>query len=262
MLLVLALAATLVQGAETPRARSDAQTVVRLEGESIIYQGLLTEAANEKAAELYDRSSRKPQAVHITSIGGSAIAGMQLGSWIAAHDLAVHVSTKCFSSCASYVFPAGRIKILEPTAILLWHGGATQPITEGELENLLDGVLAELSADERGELLRHRSRESLIHELKRSREYLMMQEREYFAMLGVDSRLATLGHLYQHELLEPDDHYVGWDYSLDDLARLGVRDAVVAGDRAWTPAREIEGGRIYRLELSSLSQFEPELAER
>lgn len=252
--LILSLASV---GSE--RASADVGTVVRVSGEVIEYRGPLTQDANERVFAMFDAAQPKPRILAIDSKGGSAEAGMQLGAWIFAKTLDVRVTDMCLSSCASYVFPAGRTKLLAPTATLLWHGGATQPICDDEIERLLDEVLIDMSERDRGELLRHSSRAQLIAALKDSLEFLIARERLFFAMLGVDSRIATLGQLYQRELLQAGDSYIGWDYSLEDLTKLGVHDVVVSDDQAWTPAREIDGAKIYRLHLDQLTSFSPEI---
>jgi hypothetical protein len=243
-------------------ADSDATTKVAVAGDCLEYRGELTQEANRRAFAFFEDAPRKPHRVCIDSDGGSAEAGMQLGAWIFTNSLSVSVSTRCLSSCASYVFIAGRTKSLSPHATLMWHGGATQPISTAQLNVLLDTTLASMSDSERGQFLRHYSRESLLSELERSHQQLIDAEQRFFQMLGVDPRIATLGHLHQRELLRPGQYFVGWDYSLEDLATLGIHDVNILDDRAWTPRRTLEQGEIFRLELRRLPGFEPMRATR
>jgi hypothetical protein len=238
-------------------ADADVATQVSASAECIEYSGLLTQEANERAFALFAAADHKPTKVCIDSKGGSAEAGMQLGAWILAHSLSVSIADLCLSSCANYVFPAGRIKILAPSATLMWHGGATQPISEAQLNRLLDATLAGMSDTERGQFMRHFSRAALLSDLERSLRNLIDREAEYFRMLGVDPRIATLGHIYESNVLAAGEYFIGWDYSLEDLVTLGVHDVVVDGDRAWTPRRKIGDQKIFRLDLKRLPGFEP-----
>jgi hypothetical protein len=255
--LCLLLSASLLPllGSTAP-LRGDASTAVQLTDDAIEYRGVIDEASNQRAFELFMRAERKPRTLTIDSDGGSADAAMQLGAWIYKHNLDVSVPRHCLSSCASYVFPAGRIKRLGTHATLLWHGGATQALKPGELDALLDETLTSMSDRDRGELLRHYSRAQLLAQLEDSHALLVARERQFFEMLNVDPRIATLGQLYERQLLKPGEHYAGWDYSIEDLARLGVHDVVVIDERAWDPQRVIGAGRVYRLQLDRLPGFE------
>ena len=51
---------------------------------------------------------------------------MKIGLWIFDHELDVIVDELCFSSCANYIFTAGKNKIIEKDAIVGWHGSEQQ----------------------------------------------------------------------------------------------------------------------------------------
>src|SRR4249920_2997236 len=89
--------------------------------DALVYQGDLSAAANKRIFELYDKATVKPRMVRITSGGGDVNLGMDLGDWIFQHQLDVEVLDHCMSSCANYVFPAGKTKFLNPDSILMWH---------------------------------------------------------------------------------------------------------------------------------------------
>lgn len=58
----------------------------------------------------------------ITSNGGEVEAGIALGEWVFEHQLDVEIESYCLSSCANYVFPAGRNKFIREGAVVAWHG--------------------------------------------------------------------------------------------------------------------------------------------
>ena len=229
-------------------------TRVRLAAERIEYRGIITAEANAAVFDLYAKTNPRPRMLLIESPGGSAGPAMELGWWMLEHGVDVEVDAYCFSSCANYVFVAGRNKILSSSASLMWHGGVTQPISKAQIEQVLDVTLADLSSDEKSRLLERYSREELLQQLEDARLDLIQRETRFFRALGIDQRITSLGHLYERELLRGKGNYAGWDYSLEDLARLGVRGVQVRGDQ-WTPQWPIAGQRILRIHLDDLPGF-------
>jgi hypothetical protein len=261
LLLVLASGASASSIGDTPTLDvTNIVTKVRLTADRIEYSGLITHEANAGVFELYQSADPKPQALLIESQGGSADAGMELGTWLFDNGLQLQIDTYCFSSCANYVFPAGRTKLLAPHASLMWHGGVTQPITPEELADVLDETLDGFPEEERRQLLEAHSRDELMQQLQQSLIAIVARETYFFRRLGVDQRITTLGHLYEHELLKGEDYYMGWDFSLDDMARLGVHDISIKGGAKWEPVFPFRGQKIYRVRLDELPDFQPGLA--
>jgi hypothetical protein len=250
MSLAMSPAGSQDQPAEVPQI--ELVTQVRLRGERIEYSGPITAEAVAGVFDVYQSAQPKPTLLLIQSQGGSADAGMRLGAWMRNHDLDVAVDTFCFSTCANYVFTAGRMKTLAPHASLMWHGGVTQQLPLEEIEGVLDQTLADMDAPDREELLRRRSRAELIQQLQDSVDVLIARETAFFRKIGVDQRITILGHLYERELLQGEGYYMGWDYSLQDLAKLGVGNIRVKDDAAWEPLFPIRSGQIYRIELDRL----------
>jgi len=259
--LLLCLGALGASAAQSDAPPTDAEIITkgRLTADRIEYSGIITTEANAGVFELYESAQPKPTALWIESQGGSAGAGMQLGSWVFDNGLDVEIDTYCFSSCANYVFPAGRTKVLASRASLMWHGGVTQPITLEELEAVLGDTLDHMDEFEEHALLEERSRQELLQQLDQSRAALVARETRFFQKIGVDQRITMLGHLYERELLQGEGNYTGWDYSLEDLARLGVRQIRVRDGGQWAPVFPLRGGKIYRIRLDSLSDFVPHI---
>lgn len=261
VLLALAGAASAHPVAETPALDvTNIVTKVRLTAERIEYSGLITHEANAGVFELYQSADPKPQALLIESQGGSADAGMELGTWLFENALQVQIDTYCFSSCANYVFPSGRTRLLAPHASLMWHGGVTQPITPEELAQVLDATLAGFPEEERRRLLEEHSHDELLQQLQQSLIAIVARETYFFRRLSVDQRVTTLGHLHERELLKGEGYYMGWDFSLDDMARLGIRDISIKDGEAWEPVFPVPGRRIYRIHLAELPDFQPRFA--
>ena len=51
-----------------------------------------------------------------------------IGEWVFDHQLDVIVDELCFSSCANYIFTAGKNKIIGKDAIVGWHGSEQQDL--------------------------------------------------------------------------------------------------------------------------------------
>jgi hypothetical protein len=167
------------------------------------------------------------------------------------------VDTFCYSSCANYVFLAGRNKSLASHASLMWHGGTTQSIERPELEHLLDDMLSSLDVEARDAILAERPREQLLKLMEISRLELISRETQFFERIGVDQRITVLGKLFERELLANDRDYAGWDLSLADLEELGVHGIKVIGDEAWQPRPARDDLLIYRIQLDRLPGFSP-----
>lgn len=52
--------------------------------------------------------------------------GMDLANIVFEKKWDIEVLSHCFSSCANYIFVAGKHKILHIDSQLAWHGGVTQ----------------------------------------------------------------------------------------------------------------------------------------
>ena len=234
-------------------------TKIRLTDCCIEYQGLITSEANEGVFELYETASPKPTTLVIESHGGGAAAAMRLGSWMLDNELDVRVDTFCYSSCANYVFLAGRNKLLASHASLMWHGGTTQSIQRPDLEHLLDDMLSSLEVEARDAIVAEHPRDQLLELMEKSRLELVRRETQFFARIGVDQRITVLGQLFERELLANDRDYTGWDLSLADLEELGVHGIKVIDDEAWQPWPARENLLIYRIQLDRLPGFSPRL---
>ncbi|MEX2376207.1 MAG: hypothetical protein WD942_11605 [Dehalococcoidia bacterium] len=122
---VMAGVAVIVGCASTPQAAADPETRIEPGQQGrIVYTGPITSAANERVFDLYDESVEKPDVLFISSGGGSVEAALDLAEWVLLHEMQVEVGTVCFSSCANYVFLAGRTKRLARESMLGWHGSA------------------------------------------------------------------------------------------------------------------------------------------
>ncbi|MCH1929932.1 hypothetical protein L9G16_07045 [Shewanella sp. A25] len=165
----------------------------------------------------------EPKKLVITSSGGDIEEGIKIGEWIYNNKMDVEVLKGCMSSCANYIFPAGKAKLIHKDSILVWHGGVQQP-----------GLREE--ADKVGELAKWTK--------------LAEQESELFEVIGVNASLTTCGYFgtKMESVLSTRTNAslgtfveylsgnlpVGFDYSVTDLSKFGVSNIVlVDGEWNW-----------------------------
>ncbi|KAA9130301.1 hypothetical protein F3N42_13260 [Marinihelvus fidelis] len=191
---------------------------VWFDGEWIVYEGPLSEEANGEALALFDQ--HPGAGLRIISGGGPITAGMDLGQWILVRGLTVYVDQYCYSSCANYIFPAGRQRRLAPGAELGWHGGTLQ---WDSAEAMCESFKPEEGADSA-------DYDDCVTRANGERE----REVRFFELAGVEQRITILGFAdgagYPSRKTD-----TAWTYSLDDMARLGMTDIQVDGNGTWEP---------------------------
>lgn len=222
--------------AASPPAETEEAATVSVEGAKLIYHGPLSGQGIERLFEAAATAAERPRILVVTSSGGDVEAGMELGTWIFERQIDVHVPEYCISSCANYVFTAGRRKVLGPKALLIWHGGATQ---EG---------LAEAAPCEHLETLgfpcdEQELKRLLLETLARTQRL----EAAFFARIGVEQDITVLGQRPEYDCREGYE-YIGWYYSIADMAKLGVTNvSVVGGD--WRPSAPFPDVKFCRVVL-------------
>ena len=160
---------------------------------------------------------------------------MLIGEWIFDHEIDVIVDEICFSSCANYIFPAGKNKIIEEDAIVGWHGSEQQDpfIAAGlgiSLEELDGRNYDEMK--ERGETLYGETKEEFVRSVMEADEYDEVDEPEYLDKIGVNLYLMIYGFLpEQFDYYYSDDtHFGGWTFSIEDMAKFGVDNVTYEGE--------------------------------
>ncbi len=170
------------------------------------FVGSINEEANLRLFNLYQQSKIKPTKLKISSLGGNVLEGLRLGNWVFDNELDVIVDKVCASSCANYVFPAGKIKYLHKHSALIWHGNSYQ---EDINENYLDGEQ---------------------HAVKYREE-----ENAFNKKVNIHPMLAEYGHkefTFWNFLYRYFKETVGYDYSISDMQKFGLTNIVLL-DKTW-----------------------------
>lgn len=194
----------------TERIRVSDRVQVERELNRLRYRGEITEEGLAALKSIANGSGIS--LLEIDSAGGEIVVGMDFGLWVYERGFNVAVNRACLSSCANYVFPAGRHKTIEPGAVVAWHGSARQA---GLLEQMHASVEEEIA----GRALPRAKREVAIAQARRANEaYLaaaIVKQGEFFHRIGVDEYIALVGNeVYGVR---------GFFYlSVEDMARFGI----------------------------------------
>ncbi|MBC3920399.1 hypothetical protein H8L32_23245 [Undibacterium sp. CY18W] len=158
---------------------------------------------------------KKIDRIGLISPGGDVGAAIALARWIKQRDLDVQVRTFCISSCANYLFIAGKNKYIESEALISWHGSVEQKNFRNfqtEYENIKEKSEkkeVELSEVERRFLI------DMAKKYVRLKEIRELQQK-FFSDMKVDEEITRLGQ-------EPILYSMGrWTASTAVMKKYGI----------------------------------------
>jgi hypothetical protein len=179
---VLLLAALAVPAVAQEQPAWLTPPAIEAQGDTLAYTGYLNPAGADRAVDLLAGGHFK--VLRIDSTGGEIMSSMRIGRVLHERRIDVVVRNLCLSSCANYVFPAGARKVIEPGAIVAWHGDARQPTTLLRIELLKEW---EQSLGRNAVSPHDRKWMGDV------RERIAAQD-AYYAHIGVRDGIARLGH--------------------------------------------------------------------
>jgi hypothetical protein len=231
---------------EIERARAE-PAVVRVQGDTIYYTGNLSKASSAAfdAAVAGVRRGQLTRLV-ISSGGGDTVEGRHVGRWVRDMALVVEVDVICFSSCADYIFPAGRARVIRADAFVGWHGNERQfdVMAARTGVSVADQLAAVPPAD-----VAPAPRAAFVQEALRSIAVTQKDEAAFYASLGLNDAFAVCA---AGDVLEKRPGYagqIGWGFSLADMARLGLTHTVYLGEGRYD--RDSSRFRQYLVPLSA-----------
>jgi hypothetical protein len=169
---------------------------VQRAGDALVFEGRIDSAAAARFLQLLEEPG--VTRVVINSPGGLVSPALDMADAIHARGLVVEVPTACLSSCANYVFPAGRRKLLGRPDAVGWHGNMAHVLY------LQQGGQASWAPEP----------------MAQARE-LARREAAFYGRIGVDGFVAWFGKLAPYGV---EDFYA---LSPGDMARFGIRDVTV-----------------------------------
>ncbi|MDD9867981.1 MAG: hypothetical protein OXU73_01460 [Candidatus Campbellbacteria bacterium] len=209
------------------------------------------------------QSEGVPREIQIRSQGGFTKVGIKMGDFVFDNGIDVRVIDICFSSCANYIFPAGKNKFIEKDAIVGWHGSAIQDdvlalsedktgeelFREAITKSLFDAI--ESLPEEQRQLARMDAEESIEYEIQQ-RQKDIEEERVFYEKIGVNQDITVFGLLpenyetyYKANIIEEEyGEYGGWILSLEDMAEFGVENIQYLGDGEYPERNDYYGLRL------------------
>ena len=229
--------------------------------------GWITPQTFLDAKDCLVRSTAKNKTFLVTdSGGGSWESALALGILIHRHGWNVEVVDLCASSCANFIFPAGRAKYLHSDAMLLFHGGPHQhdilaqamAIDQAPAGNSTPaeakyperaGMEGRLVIDDMGPL-RLQVWEFLSVTDKSSAVAVFTQlinvSDQFYEELGVNLLLPHFGQIGRYEPIYQSYKYGGFMYRLDSLRRMGIGN-IELKEGEWRPERNSAFPDVYEV---------------
>lgn len=199
---------------------------VLISGKTVLVQGAISSSTADEFLRAIE--SHDVNRVLIASSGGHVEAAIRMAMAIHKRGMDVEVFGHCFSSCANYIFPAGRNKSITGLGIVGWHGN---------MQHLLH---------------LHRTGERPIsgdwfNEVTK----LAALEEEFFKTIGVDSFVCWFGKLPPYKVFNT------YFLSADDMAKFGIKNVAVRDDYALSElltrnAQGVENVRFIKVDWESL----------
>lgn len=232
---LLLCAAPVLASEATGKPSTDPNPDVRIEGDTLIYIGGINanglQALSEKVRTLPRGQVTK---MIVNSGGGDTKAGIFIGSIIA--DLKPHltIETGCFSSCANFIAPAAASIIIRQDAFLGWHGNdrgfaivaAEKGVT---LREHLRAMVASQAKDAVAPDGKPVDIEAFLDEAVPATEALIAEEAKLYQRIGLaNDTFAVCGVGTRFDGRLTGDQ-LGWGFSLEDMARLGLPPARYEG---------------------------------
>jgi hypothetical protein len=200
------------------------------------------------------------------SAGGDGPAALAIAMLIHRHHWDVEVVGICPSSCANWIFPAGKTKYLNSQSVLLFHGGPHQanwleqanvamkaaangvPTETVELghknkEGVLQWMPKLSAADE--EVREFLSMNKDLPAIENWRQFISASDR-FYQELGINPLLPEYGQIGGYEALYKSYKYGGFVYPLDSLRRLGIRN-IELKEGEWHPERHPAYRDVYEV---------------
>ncbi|MDP2535941.1 hypothetical protein [Alteromonas stellipolaris] len=198
---------------------------VKIKGSVIIYTGEITSEQTQKAIALFEQYQHKITEISMTSGGGNINAGMELAEFILAHRLDVRIPSFCFSSCANYVFVAGKHKYIGDNAIIGWHGDAASARWR---DSDIDAMVAHLkSGAKEKQWQEYRAYYDNVIEEAVKRETALYEK------LHLDKNIMQIG--LSGDLMKAiiSNRARGWSFNIEAMRELGVSGLPI--DSTWSP---------------------------
>ena len=247
-LLVLSVSCSTAAPAQAPEPTNEStegpspleqapQATFAIAGSTVVVEGDMDIGFYERFLAVVRGREDEITTLRVNSGGGVTDEGRKLGAWIFARNVDVVVDGLCFSSCANYIFTAGRNKTILAGSIVGWHGSEQQ---DEHIARGLGITVAELlakeydrSAAEWGETPSPEGRKQFVQAVLSSRPTAVAEEQAFLEKISVSVDALVYGFLpdqFEDYYVNAPDHIDGWTFSIADMARFGIDNVTYAGE--------------------------------
>ncbi len=229
-------------------ASLDGMPNVYREGANIFYEGELSFYGLEQIKQKAKNIKSEIKWLVINSGGGEIGVSMDIGLWIFENGLNVRISDGCMSSCANYVFPAGKKKIIDDNAIVAWHGSALQADFDSPPEdnhNLIEQIDDHLKTIIKDPVKREEEKRRILKDTNQYIIDMTSKQKSFFNKIGVDENITIIGQDAKYSV---EDY---WFLSVEDMAKFGVKNLIAPVDYPKTDVSRFntKGHSVVFLEL-------------
>ena len=223
---------------ENDGLRSLPSAEVSIISSTVVFNGIIDEPSYNLFRRTVAASDAVIKTVQIRSYGGEASLSIDMGEWIYSQGIDVVVEDYCFSSCANYIFTAGRNKVIKDDSIIGWHGSnlTSEYIASDKGITLDEQLKQQFDASMEDAPINVESSANYQALLNQRKRYFLKQideERKFLEETGVNPELLTYGFLSEnHEAMHTADnhHYSLWTFSIEDMRKFGVSNVSYEGD--------------------------------
>lgn len=229
---------TAAESTEVPAPLEEAPpTTLLIEGSTVVIVGVLDFGFYARFFSLVRDREDEIATIRVNSGGGVTDEGLKLGGWMVEHNVDVVVDELCFSSCANYIFTAGKNKIIMADSIVGWHGSEQQEehIARGlgiTVEELLAREYDEY-ASEWGGTPSPAGRKRFVEDILSRMPDAVREEQAFLENVGVSVDALVYGFLpdqFEGYYVNTPPQINGWTFSIEDMASFGIDSVTYAGD--------------------------------
>ena len=226
-----------------PPFRSAPPAEISVKGTTLVYNGIINRESYSRFRWVTAENDAVIDTIQITSRGGDTSVGKKMGRWIHDRNINVIVDNFCISSCANYIFTAGRNKVIREDSIVGWHGSEHQDeyIARAKgvtLEERLKQVFDDIEwpeAQQDAVVLGNTFEEFKSDWMERSED-----ERKFLEKVAVSVDVMVYGlspDRYDEYL---DGQYSFWTFSIEDMAKFGIDNVSYEGSGEYPSERSME----------------------
>jgi hypothetical protein len=208
---------------------------VSLEDGVLLIQGKLDLELLADFRQVLASNDLRDVRVRLRSPGGTTYVGMAIGREIHRRHLDVEVDKRCISSCANYLFTAGRNKYVKSPSHVQFHGGALQPNFVANAQKLLEQGKQMINREEMPadlDLRRFRELTGLVDDFPFNSASQILAEKAFFDEIGVSPLTPVYGQYGDYSAWLNDGIHDSFSYLPEDYALLGVTNVMVTGPRS------------------------------